>query len=66
MEVLKLDNGLNLHSEGGWASYAAKFFKIQSIPRYMLMNKKGECVDKNAKRPSDPGIYNDILQLLEK
>ena len=66
MEVLKLDNGLNLHSEGGWASYAAKFFKIQSIPRYMLMNKKGEFVDKNAKRPSDPGIYNDILQLLEK
>ena len=66
MEALKLDNGLNLHSQGGWESPAAKFFKIQSIPRYMLMNKKGEIVDKNAKRPSDPAIFNDILQLLEK
>lgn len=66
MEVLKLDNGLNLHSGGGWDSPAAKFFKLQSIPRYMLMNKKGEIVDKNAKRPSDIGILSDILQLLEK
>jgi thiol-disulfide isomerase/thioredoxin len=62
---MKLENGTNIHSVGGWDSPAAKFFKLQSIPRYMLMNKKGEIVDKDAKRPSDPAIMNDILKLLE-
>lgn len=63
---LKLDNGTNLHSIGGWNSAAAKFFKLESIPRYMLMNKKGDIVDGNAKRPSDPTIMTDILKLLEE
>jgi thiol-disulfide isomerase/thioredoxin len=62
---MKLENGTNIHSVGGWESPAAKFFKLQSIPRYMLMNKKGEMVDNNAKRPSDPAILADILKLLE-
>jgi thiol-disulfide isomerase/thioredoxin len=65
MLAMKLENGTNIHSEGGWNSPAAKFFKLESIPRYMLMNKKGEMVDKNAKRPSDPAILTDILKLLE-
>lgn len=63
---LKLDNGVNIHSVGGWDSNAAKFFKLQSIPRYMLMNKKGEIVNSDAKRPSDSEIMNDILKLLEE
>ena len=62
---LKLDNGTNIHSIGGWDSPAAKYFKLQSIPRYMLMNKKGEIIDKDAKRPSDPAVLTDILKLLE-
>ena len=62
---MKLDNGTNIHSVGGWDSNAAKFFKLQSIPRYMLMNKKGEIVNSDAKRPGDPEILNDILKLLE-
>ena len=62
---LKLDNGTNIHSIGGWDSPAAKYFKLQSIPRYMLMNKKGEIIDKDAKRPSDPAVLSDILKLLE-
>lgn len=63
---MKLDNGTNVHSIGGWESMAAKFFKLQSIPRYMLMNKKGEIVDSNAKRPGDLEIMSDILKLLEE
>ncbi len=63
---MKLDNGTNIHSVGGWDSNAAKFFKLQSIPRYMLMNKKGEIVNSDAKRPGDPEIMNDILKLLEE
>ena len=63
---MKLDNGTNIHSVGGWDSNAAKFFKLQSIPRYMLMNKKGEIVNSDAKRPGDPEILNDILKLMEE
>lgn len=63
---MKLENGTNIHSVGGWDSNAAKFFKLQSIPRYMLMNKKGEIVDSDAKRPSDPEILKDILKLVEE
>lgn len=63
---MKLENGTNIHSVGGWDSNAAKFFKLQSIPRYMLMNKKGEIVDSNAKRPGDSQIFNDILKLIEE
>ena len=63
---MKLDNGTNIHSVGGWDSNAAKFFKLQSIPRYMLMNKKGEIVNSDAKRPSDSEILSDILKLVEE
>ena len=63
---MKLDNGTNIHSVGGWDSNAAKFFKLQSIPRYMLMNKRGEIVNSDAKRPGDAEILNDILKLLDE
>ena len=66
MIEMKLENGTNIHSIGGWDSEAAKFFGLQSIPRYMLMNKKGEIVNSDAKRPGDPEIKNDILKLLEE
>jgi len=32
----------------------------------MLMSKKGEIVNSDAKRPGDPEIINDILKLLEE
>ena len=53
-------------SPGNWQSEIAKYFQINSIPRYMLMDKKGNIVDLNAKRPSSGAeIYNDILKLLQ-
>ncbi|MGB3076694.1 MAG: TlpA disulfide reductase family protein [Chitinophagales bacterium] len=53
-------------SPGNWSAPIAKYFGILSIPRYMLMNRKGEIVDLNAKRPSSGEmIYNDIIKLLD-
>lgn len=53
-------------SPGNWSSAIAKYFGITSIPRYMLINKKGEIVDLNAKRPSSGQlIYDDIVRLLQ-
>ena len=60
----KLDGVLAL-SPGNWNSEAVKFFRINSIPRYMLIDKEGNIADPNAKRPSDPAIVDDILHLIE-
>jgi thiol-disulfide isomerase/thioredoxin len=67
-------NALNTHqlpgeqgwSKGGWRSRIVQYFGIQSIPRYILVDKKGQMADLNAKRPSSAdAIYQDILKLLE-
>ncbi len=58
--------GKNGISPGNWQAPIATYFGINSIPRYMLIDKKGNIVDLNAKRPSDTqNIYNDMLKLLE-
>ena len=51
---------------GDWSSDIVKYFQINSIPRYMLIDKKGNFVDLNAKRPGDPAVFDDIVNLLEK
>lgn len=58
--------GMHGISPGNWQSPIAKYFGISGIPRYMLINKKGEIVDLNAKWPSMlQEVYNDILKLME-
>ncbi len=56
--------GANVISPGNWQSKACKYFQINSIPRYMIMNKKGEIVDANAKRPADPTVLDDLRKHL--
>ncbi|MCB0516643.1 MAG: TlpA disulfide reductase family protein [Chitinophagales bacterium] len=66
VETLGME-GFQAHSPGGWQSKAASYFQLNSIPRYMLMNKKGKIVDINAKRPQQlDEIYEDIMQLLNE
>ncbi|RCR68992.1 TlpA family protein disulfide reductase [Larkinella punicea] len=53
-------------SKGGWRSRIVQYFGVQSIPRYILIDKKGQMADLNAKRPSTAdAIYEDIVKLLE-
>jgi hypothetical protein len=39
-------------------------FKVRSIPRYVLIDKKGKVISANAARPSNPAIVEDIKKLL--
>lgn len=55
--------GEKVISPGNWQSKACSFFQINSIPRYMIMNKKGVIVDFNAKRPADPAVLEELRQL---
>ncbi|MBK7761761.1 MAG: TlpA family protein disulfide reductase [Bacteroidetes bacterium] len=57
----EFENGL---VPGDWGSEIVKQYKISSIPRYMLIDKKGNIVDPNAKRPSDPAVFNEIVRLI--
>lgn len=56
--------GENVYSPGAWSSDAASYFQVNSIPRYVLIDKSGKVIDGNAKRPSDPAILKQILGLL--
>lgn len=54
-------------SKGGWKSKTVKYFGIQSIPRYILINKNGQVADADAKRPSmTDAILQDILKLVSE
>jgi thiol-disulfide isomerase/thioredoxin len=55
--------GVNVISPGNWQSEVCRYFQINSIPRYMIMDKKGDIVEMNAKRPSDSTLLNDLLNL---
>jgi thiol-disulfide isomerase/thioredoxin len=58
--------GTQYISPGNWKSKACSYFQISSIPRYMIMNKKGEIVDINAKRPADSAVLQDLIKLSEE
>jgi thiol-disulfide isomerase/thioredoxin len=55
--------GTQMISPGNWNSKACRYFQINSIPRYMIMNKQGVIVEMNAKRPSEE---QEVLQQLIK
>jgi len=58
--------GFQAHSPGGWNSKVVKQFGISGIPRYMLINKKGEFVEQNAPRPSDPAIMQMLMEMIRE
>lgn len=53
-------------SPGGWGSDVTRVFKISSIPRYLIFNKKGELVDHNAPRPANPETIKILRNLIKK
>ncbi len=46
-----------------WEDYNS-ILNVRYIPRYVLIDKEGNIVDQNAKRPSNPEVINDIEKLL--
>lgn len=61
VKTLELD-GIQTISPGGWKSDIVKVFNISSIPRYLIIDKKGNIFMENAPRPSS----EEIIEILEK
>ncbi|WP_336069766.1 TlpA disulfide reductase family protein [Mesoflavibacter sp. CH_XMU1404-2] len=48
--------GIQLLSDAGWKADFIQGFKINSIPRFLLLDPEGNVVDADAKRPSSPKL----------
>ncbi len=60
----ELSQTANYLLNNNFESSLAKKFKIESIPRYMIIGKDGKVINADAPRPSDPKlkeIFNDLL-----
>ena len=49
-------SGIQLIADKDWSSAFIKAYEINSIPRFILIDPKGEIIDSNAPRPSDPKL----------
>ncbi|MEM0999703.1 MAG: TlpA disulfide reductase family protein [Bacteroidota bacterium] len=56
--------GTHGFSNARWPDGAGQFFQIPGIPRYMIMDKSGEIVNRNAPRPSMDGIFEELKGLV--
>lgn len=58
---LKFDSGQHFlfKSESGLKN----LFALQAIPKYIIIDKKGNIYSPDAPRPSDPRLYNTLLKL---
>lgn len=61
---LKLSTDHNYLLISNFESGLAKSLGIKEIPRYILLNKNGQIVNKNAHRPQDPQVIEEIERLL--
>lgn len=58
--------GVQAFSAADWPNGAGNVFQVASIPRYMIMNKNGEIIEQNARRPSDAATEGILVDLVTK
>jgi thiol-disulfide isomerase/thioredoxin len=57
---------LQLEGINGWdQNMIYRKLKVDSIPRYMIIDQKGNIVNPNAPRPSDPATLDELLKWVE-
>ena len=57
--------GVHLH-DFGMGSEIAQMFNVSRVPRYIIIDRNGRIYDSNAKRPSEPGLIQDLEAALNK
>lgn len=56
--------GLQVFAPGAWNAEIITNYKIQGIPRFIIIDKEGKMVDGNAPRPSNPATYDILSKLI--
>lgn len=57
--------GIQLFADKDWKSDFIQAYGINSIPRFILIDPKGNVVEADAKRPSDPALTAQLESLLK-
>jgi thiol-disulfide isomerase/thioredoxin len=57
--------GVQLYADKDWSSAFAQAYGVNSIPRFILIDPKGNVVDADAPRPSDPALVAKLDSLLK-
>ena len=65
IDKLQID-GKNFISPADKNNGIGQYFQVSSIPRYIIIDKSGNIVQENAKRPNDETLFNDLLELINK
>ena len=55
----------HLNVPGGFKSDLSKAYLIHGVPRIIIIDKEGKIVDAYAKRPSDPKLKMQLLELMK-
>lgn len=58
--------GVQLYADEGYASKVAIDYGVQSLPNYILIGGDGKIIKYPARRPSQPGAKEDILDSIEE
>jgi thiol-disulfide isomerase/thioredoxin len=56
---------MQLYADKAWSSDFIKAYGIRSIPRFILIDNKGNIIDANAPRPSNKGLRKVLDKLLK-
>ncbi len=56
--------GIQVFADSSWNSSFMKTLKVNSIPRFILLDPNGVIVDPNAPRPSQKEKVNELLQVI--
>jgi thiol-disulfide isomerase/thioredoxin len=57
--------GVQLFSDNAFKTRIARDYKINTIPRFLLFDPEGKIIDAKAKRPSNPKLKEQLLELLK-
>jgi len=57
--------GTQLIAENAWDSSMVRDYKIESVPRFILIDPQGKIVDFDAKRPSNEELLKELNALLK-
>ncbi|MBP8213746.1 MAG: hypothetical protein KAX53_08370, partial [Saprospiraceae bacterium] len=59
-------HGIQLIAENGWNSDIVSDYKINGIPRFIIVGKDGNIINANAPRPSSKEIIQSLKSALQR